>query len=83
MIEVNTLKEMNKIYESPDGGATVYERDTKTGERICIEKPEYPDWWILDHEWHEITELAQDGNKSIRKILSRLKLLYNISKDSE
>ena len=27
---------MVKIYESPDGGKTVYERDTDSGERICI-----------------------------------------------
>ena len=28
---------MVKIYESPDGGKTVFERDTDSGERICIE----------------------------------------------
>jgi len=28
---------MVKIYESPDGGKTVYERDTDSRERICIE----------------------------------------------
>jgi len=49
---------MPKIYESPDGGKTVYERDTKTGKRICIEKPKYPAWWLNEHELSEIMEMA-------------------------
>lgn len=73
---------MVKIYESPDGGETVFERDTKTGERICIEKPRYPDYYILDHEWHEITELAENGNKALQKSLKELKLLYKLVRDN-
>jgi len=72
---------MVKIYESPDGGTTVYERDTETGKRICIEKPGYPDYYILDHEWHEITEIAENGNKALQNSLKELKLLYNLVKN--
>jgi len=74
---------MPKIYESPDGGKTVYERDTKTGKRICIEKPKYPAWWLNEHELSEIMEMAQDGNQPIQKILEKLKLIYTMNKEHE
>ena len=51
---------MVKIYESPDGGTTVYERDTETGKRICVEKPTLPKWHLDDHEFWEIKNLAED-----------------------
>lgn len=75
---------MVKIYESPDGGETVYERDTVTGERICIEKrsDKLPDWWLDDSDFYEIMELAQDGNKTLQLQLKKLKLLYNLSKEN-
>ena len=74
---------MAKIYESPDGGETVYESDTVTGERICIEKPTRPEWYLEDHEWYEIKDLAEEGNKTLRNLLKEVKLVYNLSKDSE
>ena len=69
---------MVKIYESPDGGETVFERDSETGERTIIIKKEYPDYWILDHEWKQITEIAVRGNKPLQNLLKELKLLYNL-----
>lgn len=74
---------MVKIYESPDGGETVFERDTKTGERTIVIKKEYPDYWIYDHEWREITEIAERGNKALQKSLKELKLLYNLLRDND
>jgi len=71
-----------KIYESPDGGKTVYERDTKTGERICIEKPTYPDWHLNELEISEIVDYANEGNKSLQIQLKKLKLMYNLIKES-
>ena len=72
---------MVKIYESPDGGATVYERDTETGERICIEKPTLPKWHLDDREFWEIRDLAEDGNKALQNSLKELKLLYNLVRE--
>jgi hypothetical protein len=74
---------MVKIFESPDGGKTVYERDTKTGERVCIEKPIYPDWHLTDHEWYDIKDLAEEGNKTLQNLLKEVKLIYNLSKEEE
>lgn len=73
---------MPKIYESPDGGETVFERDTVTGKRICIGKKTYPDWYLDDHDFSEIQHLANRGNKTLQKMLKELKLLYTLSKDS-
>lgn len=73
---------MTKIYESPDGGKTVYERDTKTGDRILIEKPTYPDWHLDELEISEIVDYANEGNKSLQIQLKKLKLMYNLIKES-
>lgn len=74
---------MVKIYESPDGGETVFERDTVTGKRTMIEKKQYPDWYLDDHDFSEIQHLANKGNKALQKSLNELKLLYKLSKDTE
>jgi len=73
---------MVKIYESPDGGKTVYERDTKTGDRILIEEPIYPDWHLDEVEISEIVDYANEGNKSLQIQLKKLKLMYNLIKES-
>jgi hypothetical protein len=73
---------MVKIYESPDGGKTVYERDTKTGDRICIEKEILPDWHLTELEISEIVDYANEGNKSLQIQLKKLKLMYNLIKES-
>ena len=74
---------MVKIYESPDGGETIFERDTETGIRVCIEKKKYPDWYLDDHDFSEIQHLANRGNKASQKSLKELKLLYNLSKNRD
>lgn len=74
---------MTKIYESPDGGETIFERDTETGQRICIEKKKYPDWYLDDHDFSEIQHLANRGNKTLQKSLKELKLLYNLSREND
>ena len=44
-------KEPKMIYESPDGGATVYARPINgKGERILIEEPIFPDWYLNEVE---------------------------------
>ena len=48
-------KEPKMIYESPDGGATVYARPINgKGERILIEEPIFPDWYLNEVEISEI-----------------------------
>jgi len=74
---------MVKIYESPDGGKTVYERDTETDERVCIEKPIRPDWHIEWHDFELIQSMAEEGNKTLQNLLKEVKLVYNLSIEEE
>jgi hypothetical protein len=74
---------MAKIYESPDGGETVFERDTVTGERICIENPTKPDWHIEWHDFDLIQIMAEEGNKTLQNLLKEVKLVYNLSLEEE
>ena len=74
---------MVKIYESPDGGETIFERDTKTGKRIMIEKPSRSEWHFDNHDLFEMQDLADRGNKALQKSLKELKLLYNLSKNRD
>ena len=69
----------DKIYESPDGGLTVYERDPKTGERICIER-EPNDWHLEDLIANDVI-YASEGNKTLQKLLSKMKMTYNLLKE--
>jgi predicted ATP-dependent Lon-type protease len=72
---------MVKIYESPDGGKTVYERDTKTGDRICIEKEILPEWHLSELEISEIVDYANEGNRTLQEMLKKLKTIYYLSKE--
>ena len=76
-------KEPAMIYESPDGGATVYARriDGK-GERVCIEKPIFPDWYLNEVEISEIVDYANEGNKTLQIQLKKLKLMYDLIKEN-
>jgi len=70
---------MVKIYESPDGGETVFERDTETSDRICCKKPVFPDWHIDWHDFALINEMANEGNKTLQNLLKEVKLVYHLS----
>lgn len=74
---------MVKIYESPDGGNTVYERDTETGDRTCIQTPNIPDWYIDSRTFFDIISKAQDGNKTLQNILKELILVYELSREQD
>ena len=68
-------KETAMIYESPDGGATVYARPINgKGERILIEEPNYPEWHLTEVEISEVVDYANEGNKSLQIQLKKLKL---------
>ncbi len=69
-------KETAMIYESPDGGATVYARPVDgKGERVLIEQPNFPDWYMNEVEISELVDYATEGNKSLQIQLKKLKLL--------
>jgi hypothetical protein len=76
-------KEPEMIYTSPDGGKTVYAQAIGgKGERILIEEPKYPDWYLSELEISEVVDYANEGNKSLQIQLKKLKLMYNLIKES-
>ena len=71
---------MTKIYESPDGGKTVYEREAGSLER----KPSYSEGLedFNDHcLWIEIRKAAKT-NPALQKACNRVKMLYRLSIDN-
>ena len=76
-------KEPAMIYTSPDGGATVYAEPVGgKGPRVLIEEPKYPDWYLSELEISEVVDYANEGNKSLQIQLKKLKLMYNLIKES-
>tara|TARA_B110000305_G_scaffold75614_1_gene84860 strand:- start:14482 stop:14730 length:249 start_codon:yes stop_codon:yes gene_type:complete len=75
-------KEPAMIYESPDGGATVYARPINgKSERVLIEEPKYPDWHLTELEISQVVDYASEGNKSLQIQLKKLKLIYNLIRE--
>jgi hypothetical protein len=72
---------MTKIYESPDGGNTVYARDFGKTARTIIEEGKLTkslrDLVREDQLWHQI-RLAAETNVTLHKALERAKMLYRL-----
>ena len=71
---------MTKIFESPDGGKTVYERESGSLDR----KPAYMEGVedFNDHcLWIEIRKAAKT-NPALQKACNRVKMLYRLSVDN-
>lgn len=87
---------MRKIYESPDGGKTVYVRDFGSSSRTLYDHGYLPG--SLDNKlkqfanqtkktqeeklWRDILEAAKT-NIALAEMLAQIKLLYLLSKDDE
>lgn len=71
------------IYESPDGGKTVYGRYTGESDRWIVGRRFDPIWEdIRDNNlWNDIRKSAET-NESLKKILDHAILTYHLSKDS-
>jgi hypothetical protein len=70
------------IYESPDGGKTVYSRKSGSNERMKIiedpEKPHYDRWYL----WKQIL-IESETNLSLNDIVRQAEMIYQIVKDEE
>jgi len=70
------------IYESPDGGKTVYSRKSGSKERITIiedpEKPHYDRWYL----WKQIL-LECETNTALADIVKQAEMVYQIVKDEK
>jgi len=70
------------IYESPDGGKTVYSRNSGSKERMTIiedpEKPHYDRWYL----WKQIL-LECEKNTALADIVKQAEMVYQIVKDEK
>lgn len=70
---------MTKIFESPDGGKTVYQREFNKVERTQIKSAGIED--LREHQlWHEI-RIAAKTNPALKKACDNIKVLYRLSVD--
>jgi len=70
----------NKVYESPDGGETIYEREIGSSVRTLI-KENIPmrDQVREQQLWHEI-RIAARTNTTLADILDQAKMVYALIK---
>lgn len=75
---------MTKVFESPDGGHTIYQRDYGKSERQLIweslEKKDLVKELEEDKLWGDIRRAAKN-NYTLQKELERVIILYRLIKD--
>lgn len=70
------------IYESPDGGETIYRRKINSLERDLVEISEKAQ---LDKDvtnWQEILDAAKD-NPVLQSAIERVKIVYHLTKNND
>ena len=78
---------MAKIFESPDGGQTVYEREIGSPDRSLTEETKYKvrdalDKMKEDKLWGEIRRMALT-NPTMKAELDRVIMLYKLIKEEQ
>jgi hypothetical protein len=70
------------IYESPDGGKTIYSRDSGSTDRTLVKQDSgVTRWheWQRWHEWREILKMAED-NVTLHDAIQRVEVIYALIK---
>jgi len=67
------------IYESPDGGKTVYSRKSGSLDRIMIKEDTSQHYVTKWYEWKEILKLAET-EPSLANAINKAEMLYVILK---
>lgn len=72
-----------EIYESPDGGRTVYKREIGSLGRELIKEDKALHNEIMENQlWSDIRQAAKN-NPSIQEALDRIKITYYLSNEYE
>ena len=72
--------EPNYIYESPDGGHTVYRRRIGDSIRELVSEDEYVHNARAKKEWLEIFD-RKDSNPTLQAAMDRVILVHRLTKD--
>ena len=70
------------IYESPDGGKTVYSRKSGSSDRTLIKEDTSHNYITKWYEWKEILKLAET-EPSLANAINKAEMLYVILKKEE
>ena len=76
-MEVSRIQEI-VIFESPDGGQTIYQRNSGSGLRELV--TEKNKTLISFQQWQDIVKLSKT-NLAIKESLDQLIVLYELSKE--
>ena len=74
------MKDVKLIYESPDGGKTLYSREfgADISTRVQVYKDNNLDWhlYLREHDW----DVLADNNPAILEALEKLKVIESLCK---
>jgi hypothetical protein len=70
------------IYESPDGGKTVYSRKSGSSDRTMVKEDTAQHYITKWYEWKEILKLAET-EPSLANAINKAEMLYVILKKEE
>lgn len=70
------------IYESPDGGKTVYSRKSGSSDRTLIKEDTSQHYMAKWYEWREILKLAET-EPSLANVINKAEMLYAILKKEQ
>lgn len=70
------------IYESPDGGKTVYSRKSGSSDRTLIKEDTSQSYITKWYKWKEILKLAET-EPALANVISKAEMLYAILKKEE
>jgi hypothetical protein len=70
------------IYESPDGGKTVYSRKSGSSDRTLVQEDPNKHYITKWYEWREILKLAET-EPSLANAINKAEMLYVILKKEE
>ena len=77
-MEVSRIQEI-VIFESPDGGQTIYQRNSGSGLRELVSEKNKT--LISFQQWQDIIKLSKT-NLAIKESLDQLIVLYELSKEN-
>ena len=67
------------IYESPDGGKTIYSRKSGSSDRTMIKEDTSQNYMTKWYEWKEILKLAET-EPSLHDAIDKAEMIYKLVK---
>ena len=81
---MTTIKSVEEviIYESPDGGKTVYSRKSGSSERTLIKEDPAKHYIAKWYEWRDILQAAET-NPTLADAIHKVEMIYVLTKENK